>query len=381
VTLTTPLPDFRLERYFERWEFAATHHLTASDAETLTVGELLALAGGDDARAELEALALGYVPTWGTARLRAAIAATYERCAPEDVLVFAGAEEALFWALQLLVEPGDHVVVTVPNYQAMETLPLAAGIAVTGVALDPHDGWRLDLDAVRAALRPTTRLLAVNFPNNPTGAVPDAETWRGLVALCAEHGVRLLSDEVYRGLELDPGATLAQAADLAPDAVSVNVMSKSYGLPGLRVGWIACRDRATLALLERHKHYTSICDAGPSELLAAMALEHGAAIHARNRAIIAGNVETFGAFFAQHAGRFEWAPPRGGCVAFPRLLGGADASAFCRALVEAEGVLLLPADVYQSDLAPVPADRFRVGVGRRNPEAGLEALARFLRSS
>jgi aspartate/methionine/tyrosine aminotransferase len=158
-------------------------------------------------------------------------------------------------------------------------------------------------------------------------------------------------------------------------------MSKSYGLPGLRVGWLACRDRATLALLERHKHYTSICDAGPSELLAAMALEHGAAIHARNRAIVAENVATFDAFFARHADRFEWAPPQGGCVAFPRLLGGADASAFCRALVEAEGVLLLPADVYRSALGPVPEDRFRIGVGRRNPEAGLEALTRFLRSS
>jgi aspartate/methionine/tyrosine aminotransferase len=377
VTLTTPLPDFRLEQYFGRWEFVARHHLTASDAQTLTVGELLAL--GDPAdRERLDALPLGYVETWGGPELRAAIAGTYDTCEPGDVLAFAGAEEAIFWAMQLLVAPGDHVIVTVPNYQSMETLPLVAGVDVTGVPLDAADGWRLDLDAVRAALRPSTRLIAVNFPNNPTGAVPDQETWRALVALCDEHDVRLLSDEVYRGLEQDPATTLPQAADLSARAVSINVMSKSYGLPGLRVGWVACRDRAILELLERHKHYTSICNAGPSELLTVLALRHGEAIHARNRAIIAENLVRFDAFFAAHPDLFEWEHPQGGCVAYPRYLGSGPVGAFCQELVEAQGVLLLPAEIYRSALSAVPEDRFRIGVGRRDPQPGLDAFARFL---
>jgi aspartate/methionine/tyrosine aminotransferase len=371
------LPDFRLETYFSRWEFAAAYHLTASDAQTLTVDELLAL-GADDDRAAFDELPLGYTETRGTARLREAVAATYDTCGPEDILAFAGAEEAIFWAMQLLVGPGDHVLVTVPNYQALETVPRAGGADVTGVLLDPADGWRLDLDAVRAALRPDTRLIAVNFPNNPTGAVPDQDTWRSLVELCDERGIRLLSDEVYRGLELDPARTLPQAADLSPNAVSVNVMSKSYGLPGLRVGWVACRDHALLEVLERHKHYTSICNAGPSEFLAAVALRAGERVQARNREIIAENLPLFDAFFAGYGDLFDWTPPDGGCVAFPRYRGSDGAEAFCTELVETEGVLLLPASVYTSELAAVPTDRFRIGVGRRDPGPALAAFGRFL---
>lgn len=375
--MQVPLPDFRLETYFSRWEFAARYHLTASDAEALTISEVLAL-GSDADRAEFANLPLGYVETWGGDRLRGAIADTYTSCAPEDVLVFAGAEEALFWLPQILLSPGDHAVVTVPNYQAMETIPLAVGAEVTGLLLDESDSWQLDLDALAAALRPTTRVVAVNFPNNPTGAVLDHETWARLVQMCQERGIRLVSDEVYRGLELDRSRVLPQAADLSPTAVSLNVMSKSYGLPGLRVGWITCRDHALLERLEKHKHYTSICNAAPSEFLAALALRHGPELHERNRAIIAENLPLFDAFFARHPDLFEWEPPAGGPVAFPRYLGADGVEAFCRDLVETEGVLLLPAGIYASPLAQVPTDRFRLGLGRRNPAPALEAFDRFL---
>lgn len=375
--ITPVLPDFRLETYFSRWEFAARHHLTASDAQTLTLRELLAM-GTDADRAAFAELPLGYTETWGGADLRAAIAATYTGCTPEDVLVFAGAEEAIFWASQVLAGPDAHVVVTVPNYQASETVPRSTGADVTGVPLDASDGWRLDLDVVRAALRPQTRLMAVNFPNNPTGAVPDQQTWRELVDLCTERGIRLLSDEVYRGLELDPSRTLPQAADLSPTAVSINVMSKSYGLPGLRIGWVACRDHAVLEALERHKHYTSICNSAPSELLATIALRAGDRVQERNRGIIAANLPLFDAFFARHPDLFDWTQPDGGCIAFPRYRGADGVEAFCRELVEQAGVLLLPASIYASDLAPVPADRFRLGVGRRDPGPALDAFEAFL---
>ncbi len=378
--MSATLPDFRLEVFFERWEFNARHNLAASDAQTLTVAELLAL-GSDEQRDAFERLALGYIPTWGTAALREAIASTYERVGPEHVLTFAGAEEAMFWALQELVEPGEHAIVTVPNYQSMESLTVATGAAVDGLALRAQDGWALDLDALQRLLRPQTRLVAVNFPNNPTGALPDHATFAALVELCAERGIRLFSDEVYRGLELDTARTLPQAADLDPTAVSLNVMSKAYGLPGLRVGWLACRDRALLERLERRKHYTSICNAGPSEHLAAIALGAGEAIRARNRAIIAHNLPLFDELFARWPEHFDWQHPQGGCVCFPRLLTGEPTSAFCRRLVQTSGVFMLPADVYRSELADVPADRFRIGVGRRDPAPALEALDQFLHAA
>ena len=376
------LATFRLEAFFERWEFTARYHLTASDAQTMTVGELLALDGDEDA---LHRLALAYVPVRGGDELRDAIAATYTAVGADDVLAFAGAEEALFWAMRLLLGPGDHAVVTVPTYQAMESVAVATGADVSGLPLWSGSGselrWCLDLDRLRSLLRPTTALVAVNFPNNPTGFVPAPDEFTELVALCEERGIRLLSDEVYRGVELDPAATLPQAADLSPRALSVNVMSKAYGLPGLRIGWVACRDRELLERLLRGKYYTSICNAGPSELLATIALRNRDEVLGRTRSLIAANRAVFDRFFADHAAWFDWIPPVGGCVAFPRYRadrGPGDAETFCRDLVERRGVLLVPASIYASELADVPADRFRIGIGRHDPEPALAQLAAFL---
>jgi aspartate/methionine/tyrosine aminotransferase len=375
--VSSGLPDFALEVYMGEWEFAARHHLTASDAQTLTVGELLAMAGPEQ-RAAFAQLPLSYTPTWGTPGLLEAIANTYEGLGAEHVLTFAGAEEAMFWALQELAGAGEHAVVTVPNYQSMESLTIATGADVDGLVLDAGNEWALDLDALTSLLRPATKLVCVDFPNNPTGALLDPETFTDLARLCDERGIRLFSDEVYRGLELDRDAMLPQAAELSPTAISLNVMSKSYGLPGLRIGWLASRDRALLERLERRKHYTSIANAAPSELLATIALRNGERIQARNRAIVAANVPLLDAFFAAQAERFEWAPPQGGCVCFPRLLGVEDSGPFCRALVREAGVLLLPAEVYASQLGEVPRDRFRIGVGRHGLSEALDAFDGFL---
>jgi aspartate/methionine/tyrosine aminotransferase len=371
------LPDFHLEVYFSRWEFAAKHVLTASDAESLSLDELLALGSAGD-RAAFGRLGLGYVPTWGGDELRRAVASTYAGLQPEDVLAYAGAEEGLYWLMQEAAGPGDHVVVTVPNYQSMETLALATGAQVSGLALRPENDWALDLDDLNKLLRPATRLVAVNFPNNPSGAVPDPATFRALAGLCEDRGIRLFCDEVHRGLELDPARRLPQAADLSPRAVSLNVMSKSYGLAGLRVGWLATRDRDLLARLERRKHYTSICNSAPGEFLTALALRHGERIQARNRAIIARNLPLFEACFNRWPERFDWEPPQGGCICFPRYKGADGVEAFCQSLVQEEGVFFAPASLFRSSLAETPADRFRVGVGRANPEPALEALDRYL---
>ncbi len=367
------LPDFRLERYFSRWEFSARYHLTASDAETLSLADLLALAD-DDGRARWEALDLSYTQPYGLPALREAIAGTYDGLSAQDILCFAGANEAINLAMQVLLDPGDHAVVVTPDYQSAETVPLSI-CAVTGVPLRPDQGWALDVVAIKAALQPTTRVVSVNFPNNPTGAVPDETAWRRLVELCEERGIHLFSDEVYRGLELPPNTALPQAADLSSTAVSLNVMSKAYGLPGLRIGWIACRDRALLDRLERAKHYTSICNSAPGEILALIALRAGDTILGRNRQIIAENLPVFDAFFSRFGDLFDWAPPQGGCVCFPRYLGADGVEAMCRDLLEAEGVLLLPASIYRSELTATPTDRFRIGVGRRHPQEALDHWA------
>ncbi|TCN39643.1 aspartate/methionine/tyrosine aminotransferase [Kribbella orskensis] len=369
------LPDFRLETYFSRWEFSARFHLTASDAQSMPVAELLALAD-DDGRERWESLTLGYTETRGLPALREEIARTYDAVVPEEVLCFAGAEEAILLAMQVLLEPDDHAVVLTPNYQAAETIPLSI-CEVTGIALRAEDDWALDLDAVEKALRPNTRVVSVNFPNNPTGAVPDLETWQSLVRLCDDRGITLFSDEVYRGLELDR-PSLPQAADLSPRALSLNVMSKAYGLPGLRIGWIACRDRSVLDRLERAKHYTSICNSAPSEILALIGLRARDRLLERNRGIVAANLPVFDEFFARYPDLFEWRHPQGGCVCFPRYLGPDGVEAMCADLVDQAGVLLLPSSIYSSQLTETPTDRFRVGVGRYGPAEALENWSTWL---
>jgi aspartate/methionine/tyrosine aminotransferase len=374
----TGLRTFKLEEFLGAWEFKARYHLTASDAQSMTIAELLTL-GGDAARESFLSLPLSYTETWGGRPLLEAISDTYERVDADHVLTFAGAEEALFWAMQELVGPGDHAIVTVPCYQAMETVTLATGADVSPLVMRPEKGWALDVEEVRALLRPTTRLVAVNYPHNPSGYVPGEVDFCELAALCEVNGIRLFCDEVYRGVEVDPDVTISQAADISETAVSLNVVSKSYGLPGLRVGWLACRDRGLLERLERRKHYTTICTAGPSEFLATVALRNREPIWERNRGIIAANGPLFADFFARWAADFDWEPPKGGCVCYPRYKGG-DVEDFCARLLDREGVLVLPASIYASELAETPADHFRVGLGRLGLEQGLEAFERFMRS-
>lgn len=368
--------DFALETHFSKWEFTARHHMTASDAESMSLAELLEMAG-PAAREGFERLWLGYTECPGAPDLREAIAGTYGALAPADILCFAGAEEGIYAAMRVLLGRDDHAIVTVPNYQAAETLPLEI-CAVTGIPLREDDGWRIDLGALEAAIRPTTRLVSVNIPNNPTGAIPPRADFDRLIEICRKHGLWLFSDEVYRGLERDPAKRLPQAADLYERGISLNVMSKAYGLPGLRIGWIACRDRALLTRLERYKHYLSICNSAPSERLAVIALGAAERILARNRSLAAANLAALDGFFAEFPGLFDWSHPDGGCIGYPRYLGAEGVEAFCRDLVEEDGVLLLPASIYRSELMEAPEGRFRIGFGRRGIETGLAAMRGFL---
>ncbi|MDJ1463841.1 aminotransferase class I/II-fold pyridoxal phosphate-dependent enzyme [Nitratireductor sp. GZWM139] len=368
--------DFALEVHFSRWEFNARHHMTASDMESMTLGELTQMAG-PAAREQLDSLWLGYTETWGAPDLREAIAATYDGLSASNILCFAGAEEGIYAAMRVMLTPDDHAIVSVPNYQAAETVPLGL-CAVTGVPLLEDENWRLDLDAVRAAIRPNTKLISVNLPNNPTGALMPQDDFAELVEICRAHDLYLFSDEVYRLLERDESKRLPQAAEIYEKGISLNVMSKAYGLPGLRIGWIASPDTALLLKFERYKHYLSICNSAPSERLAVMALSVSDRILARNRALIAENLEKMDAFFADHADLFDWTRPDGGCVAYPRYRGADGVEAFCRDLVEEQGVLLLPASVYHSELMDAPAGRFRIGFGRRGIDAGLTAMRAFL---
>lgn len=368
-----PLEPFALERYFAAHEFAVQYTLAASEVEGMALAELLALADDESARL-WKTLTLGYTQSAGHPLLRREIAAL-DDLAPDDVLVCAGAEEAIFLTLQALLREGDHAVVVWPAYQSLHEVARAAGASVTLVELRAESGWRLDLAEVQAALRPATRAVVVNFPHNPTGAHLSHAELAALVALCEARGIALVSDEVYRFLEYDAATRLPAAASLGERAVSIGVMSKSFALAGLRIGWIATRDRALLARVAALKDYTTICNAGPSEILALIALRARETVLARSRSIVAANLQLVRDFFARHPALFEWVEPRAGSVAFPRLRRG-DASTWVARLREAEGVLLLPGAEFGGW-----SDHFRIGLGRGDAEAALGRVESFIRHS
>lgn len=371
--------DFALEAYFSKWEFTARYHMTASDIESMSTAELLAMASPEDRKA-FDTLWLGYTETHGHPEVREEIAKTYETASAENILCFAGAEEGVYVAMRVLLDNDDHAIVVVPNYQAAETIPLDI-CEVSGVALNAEENWALDIDQVKAQLRPNTKLISINFPNNPTGAVLERSRFDALIALCRARGIYLFSDEVYRLVERDPSIRLPQVADVYEMGLSLNVMSKAYGLPGLRIGWIMTKEAALLQKMERYKHYLSIANSAPSERLAIIGLKNRDKILERNRRLVNANAKKLGAFFDEFPEYFEWRRPDGGCVGYPRYKGAEGADRFCEDLVAAAGVLLLPPKIYHSELMDTPQDRFRIGFGRKDIETGLSVVRDYLKGN
>lgn len=367
------LPPFKLERFFAQWEFVVRHVACASDVEPLPMAELLDLAD-DEMRERWSGLRLGYTESAGHPLLRREIAGLYERISPAETLVFSGAEEAIFVLMHTLLRPGEHAIVTWPAYQSLFEIARARGVHVDGLPLNAANGWAVDLDALQRLMRPTTRLIAVNFPHNPTGALPTRDVLDAIVAIARYGGCRLLCDEVYRGLEYEDGDRLPAGCDLYDGAISLGVMSKAYGLAGLRIGWIATRDAEVLERAAGMKDYTTICASAPSELLAIMGLRARQALLDRARTIVRGNLELAEDFFGRHAGQFRWHPPRGGSTAFPELITGEAIDAFAERLAEQEGVLLLPGTLFDA-----PGDHFRIGLGRADLAPALERIEAFVR--
>ncbi len=365
------IEDFELERFFARYEFTVRHVLCASDVEGWSMADLLALAD-PEAAALWHGLRLGYTEAPGHPLLRAEIASLYETIAPDEVLVFSGAEEAIFVAANVLLDPGDHAIVVWPAYQSLHAVARAAGADVTLHELHEAEGWAIDVDRLRDQVTPRTKLIVVNAPHNPTGNLPDAATYRAVAEIAGDAGAHLLSDEVYRFLELDPTDRLPAGADLGAHAVSVGVMSKSFALAGLRIGWLATHDARLLASAARFKDYTTICASAPAEILALIALRERNAVLGRSRRLIAANLALLDTFFERQARHFGWVRPLAGSVAFPSLRASVPIERFAGDLVEAEGVLLAPGSVFGH-----PGNHFRIGFGRTDLPAALERLEAF----
>ncbi len=332
----------------------------------MSLRELLALEPGADAT--LGDLALGYTPSRGGVDLRRAIAALYEGIDADDILVHAGAEEPIFNFMNVALQAGDHVICQFPAYQSHYSVAEALGAEVSRWVADLDGDGAPDPDDLARIIRPSTRAIVITTPNNPTGYVFDRPRLDAIVELAQKHGLWLFSDEAYRGSERDPADRHPSVCELYERGVSLGTTSKAYGLAGLRIGWIATRDRSLYEGMAAFKDYVTICNSGPSEFLATLALRHGETLLTRIRDLTTRNLALLDEFFARRSSLFDWRRPRAGTTAFPRYLGGS-AERFCDDLVRRAGVLLLPSTAFDAG-----DDRVRVGYGRANLPEALNAL-------
>jgi aspartate/methionine/tyrosine aminotransferase len=271
-----------------------------------------------------------------------------------------------------LLSSGEHAIVESPCYGSAIEVARSTGADVSLWERRHEDGWAHDLEQLERLLRPQTRLLYINSPHNPTGTQMAPETFARLLELAAERELIVLSDEVYRGLEHDPSTRLPAACDAYPRALSLGTVSKAHGLPGLRIGWLVCRDPEVIARVRELKLYTTICSSAPSELLVALALRHGGDLIDRNRQIVLANLPLVSDFIARRGELFDWVAPSAGPIGFPRARVAADIERWCEETAASAGVLVLPGTVYEQP------GHVRLGFGRSNLPQALERLDRYL---
>ncbi len=370
------IEPFFVEQWMNAHETTATWNIAETCVHSLTFDELLRLSGDPDGVVRrLRETWLGYGDITGSPRLRAAIAALYgERVTADHVLTANGAIGANFLALYALVEPGTTVVSVQPTYQQLYSVPESLGAEVKVVRLREQHGYAPDVDAIRAAVDGRARMIVLNNPNNPTGALIDEPVLREIVEVAREADAWLFCDEVYRKLEHEPGTTAPSVADLYEKGVSSGSMSKSYSLAGLRTGWVAGPPEVIQRCLDV-RDYTTISGGVLDDALAAVALEHLDAVLERSLGIVRGNLEVVDGWIAGEP-RLRYVRPRAGTIALIHYDHDVPSVDFCQRLFDLNGAFVMPGVAFGEEHA------FRLGYAcaRDVLEGGLAAMSAHLRT-
>ena len=358
-----------LEERMAEWKKHTDMTMHESDVQPMKMSEVLTFAD-DELRDDWESLTLKYTETPGGIKLRTEVANLYRGVDPSQVVIFAGADEAIWVFFTATLKPGDHIIVLWPAYEALYQLASLAGAEVSLVPLE-SDGWRVDVDKVRKAFRPNTRFLVTNFPHNPTGATIDKSTYNALIDLCHEKGATFVGDEVYHLLEHKPEYRLPPAVDADETAVSFGVMSKAYALSGLRIGWITIKEPEMLKKLKDLNGLATPCKPAPSEVLATIALRAKDEVLTRSHKIIDDNLPLLDEFFEDYSDHFRWVRPKGATVGFPELI-GMNVEKFTEEYAKQEHVIVWPGMVFN-----YPGNNFRISYGRTWVPEGLRRLKHF----
>lgn len=368
------IDPFGVEQWMNRWEHHCELNLAETCVDSLTVAELLHLAGSDRGAvsAALAQMKLTYGPIRGSDALRAAVAKLFEQQSADNVLITHGTIGANHLLYETLVDAGDHVVSITPSYQQHTSIPRALGAEVSEVRLQAEDNWLPDVAALAQLLRPDTRLIALTNPNNPTGSLVDSDGLERLVALARESGAWLLCDEVYRGTEQEERAPAV--ADLYERGISTGSMSKAFSAAGLRLGWIVGAP-SLLEAVEVHRDYSTISVGMIDDYLAAIALARADAILERSQAIVRRNLRVLESWVNAEP-LASMVPPRAGTTALVALATGRSSRELCEAILRDTGVLFTPGSAMGME------HYVRIGYGCATPELqeGLRRVSRWLRA-
>lgn len=369
------IAPFLTEQFFAQYEFNTPWQLCNSDCETISVEELLKLA--DVSMQDFGQLTLGYTESLGHTKLREMIAETYAHVKTEDVVMLATPVEGIYLVARAALEPGDEVIVMTPAYDALintfEHVVGASNVKKWGFVQGEMQ-WSLDLDRLQQLITARTKMLVVNFPHNPTGFLPSRDQLELIGRILDENNLILFCDEMYFGLVHSGTTPIPSAVGITRRAVVFSGLSKSYGLPGLRTGWLVIQDEELREDIINWKFYTSICPPAPSEFLAMAAWKVRDQLRLKNISIIEHNLQLADAFFQSWSDLFTWRRPMAGSVA----LVGMDVpsvTAFAEQMAEEAGVLLLPAISLGSD-----DHHMRMGFGRSNFPEALEKFGAYLKA-
>lgn len=365
------IKPFELERYFAKYEFSAKYLLSSSDCDGMRMTDLLKLAD-PEAKQLWDDLALGYTESQGLPQLREEIAKLYQGVTADDVLV-AAPEECIFIAMNALLEEGDNIICTYPGYQSLYEIAQSLGCGITKWEPQEDANWQFDPEFLRDNITPKTKLIIVNFPHNPTGSLPNKAVFDEIVAIAKEKNITLFSDEMYRFLEYSQEDRLPSAVEIYDNTISLFGMSKTFGLAGLRIGWVVTKNKTIYKNMATLKDYTTICSSAPSEVLALIGLRAKETIIAGNLKKIGRNLEVLEQFFLKHSDTFSWVKPKAGTICFPKLILDENATDFCKEVVEDAKLMVLPSWVYGYD-----DKHIRIGFGRDNMPEALGVLEKWL---
>ena len=361
--------EFESLKYYRENEHAVSYVLCHSSPETITIADLLAFE--PSVMEDFKNISLGYIENQGSMILRQEITRLHERIDESNVLVTNGGSEGIYLAMMSLLQPSDHVIVQFPWFQSFYELAIARGCDVSRWEMHSKRNWELSVDDLEALVRPNTKLIIINVPHNPTGYTLSLETFKRIVRMAERNGIYLFSDESNRFIVYNEDDLLPAATDLYDKAITLGSMSKSFALPGLRVGWLVTHDAKLLNKFLSLKDYTTSNGSVPSEFLAALALRHKDQLLKRIIKIIKSNLGLLNEFFEKHNDIISCVLPRAGNVCFPKIL--FEAEDFCQMVRKKTKILLMPGSAYDYS-----NEYFRIGFGRIDMSKALGLFSDYL---